>query len=148
VSWIINYNTDGDFQKPPDLSPEDEYRRMLDFEIWFYEGVLERCGDYVEVLQALAHSYTSRGYYEKGLWTDLKLARLCPADPIVFYNLACSYSLISELDQAFAMLRRGIALGYDDIQHMNTDPDLRNVRADGRYNEVLDLIMLKPVDRK
>lgn len=147
MSWIVNYNTDGDFSKPPELSPEDEYRQMLDFEIWFYEGVLETCPDYVEVLQTLAHCYTARGYYEKGLWIDLKLARLCPIDPIVFYNLACSYSLISELDQAFEMLKKSIKLGYDDVQHMNSDPDLRDVRADGRYNEVLELLAVKPADK-
>jgi tetratricopeptide (TPR) repeat protein len=143
VSWIINYNTDGGFIKPPELSPEDEYRRMLDFEIWFYEGVLATCPDYVEVLQAVGNSYTARGYYEKGLWVDQKLAKLCPGDPIVFYNLACSYSLISELDQAFDCIRKSIDLGYDDLQCMNSDPDLRNLRSDGRYDGILELIASK-----
>ena len=147
MSWIINYNTDGDFARPPELSPEDEYRRMLDFEIWFFEGVLERCPDYVEVMQALGHCYTSRGYYEKGLWVDRRLTGLCPRDPIVFYNLACSYALIGEVDDAFESLRHAIALGYDDVQHLNTDPDLRSVRADSRYGEVLELIAGNPTDR-
>jgi len=143
VSWIINYNTDGGFTKPPELSPEDEYRRMLDFEIWFYEGILAKCEDYVEVLQAVGNSYTARGYYEKGLWVDLKLAKLCPSDPIVFYNLACSYSLMSELDEAFRCIRQSIELGYDDVQCINSDPDLRNLRSDGRYDEILELIASK-----
>ena len=140
MSWIINYNTDGGFTKPPELSPEDEYRQMLDFEIWFYEGVLERCGTYVEVLQALGNDYTARGYYERGLWVDLKLAKLCPDDPVVFYNLACSYSLISEQDEAFAALRKAVEHGYDDVQYLNTDPDLRSLRGDPRYGEILELI--------
>ncbi|HUW57957.1 MAG TPA: hypothetical protein VMZ92_15050 [Planctomycetota bacterium] len=146
MSWIINYNTDGGFIRPPELSPEDEYRRMLDFEIWFYEGVLERCPDYVEVLQTLGNAYTARGYYEKGLWVDRKLAALCPHDAIVFYNLACSYSLIGEIDEAFSALRRSIKLGYHDVQHLNTDPDLRNVRADHRYDQILELIAAKQTD--
>ena len=143
MSWIINYNTDGDFTKPPELSPEDEYRRTLDFEIWFYEGVLEVCPDYAEVMQSLAHCYTARGYYEKGLWIDQKLSRLRPRDPLVFYNLACSYSLIGELDDAFGMLAKAIKLGFSDIQHLSSDPDLRNLRSDGRYGEILDLITVK-----
>ena len=146
MSWIINYNTDGGFIKPPELSPEDEYRQMLDFEIWFYEGVLEGCPDYVEVLQTLGNAYTARGYYEKGLWIDLKLAKLCPHDATVFYNLACSYSLIGELDEAFSALKKSIELGYDDVQHMNNDPDLRNVRADDRYEEILERLAAKHTD--
>ena len=143
MSWIIDYNTDGGSTRPPELSPEDEYRRRLDFEIWFYEGITSRCPNYVEVLQALGNAYTSRGYYEKGLWVDLKLARLCPRDPVVQYNLACSYSLIGEVDDAVSRLRRSVELGYDDVQQMNTDPDLRNVRSDARYGDILDLITSK-----
>ena len=140
MSWIVNYNTDGGFTRPPELSPEEEYRQMLDFEIWFFEGVLEGSPDYVEVLQILGNAYTARGYYEKGLWVDQRLARLCPRDPVVFYNLACSYSLISELDEAFKALEKAVKLGYDDVQHLNTDPDLKNVRTDARYDEILEHI--------
>ena len=146
MSWIINYNTDGGFSRPPELSPEDEYRRMLDFEIWFYEGILEQCPDYPDVLGILAHAYTARGYYEKGLWTDLKLAKLCPGDPVVFYNLACSYSLLGELDDALNTLRKSVELGYDDAEHMNGDPDLRSVRSDDRYSEILELISVENLD--
>lgn len=146
MSWIINYNTDGGFIKPPELSPEDEYRQTLDFEIWFYEGVLERCPEYVEVLQTLGNTYTARGYYEKGLWIDLKLTKLCPRDATVFYNVACSYSLIGEFDDAFNALKKSIELGYDDVQHMNNDPDLRNLRADDRYEEILELLAAKQTD--
>ena len=143
MSWIINYNTDGGFVRPPELSPEDEYRQMLDFEIWFYEGVLTKIPDYVEVLQALGNCYTARGYYEKGLWLDLKLAKLCPDDPVVFYNLACSYSLIGELDDAYKSLKQSIEVGYEDVQYMNTDPDLRNLRSDNRYEKLLDRLAAK-----
>ncbi len=138
MSWIINYNTDGAFEQPPQVSPEDEYRQALDFEIWFYEGVIERCADYVEVLQALGNAYTARGYYEKGLWVDQKLSKLCPNDPVVYYNLACSFALISEPEDAFSSLRKCVDLGYDDAQHLNTDPDLRSLRSDPRFGELLE----------
>ena len=140
MSWIINYNTDGAFQKPPELSPEDEYRQCLDFEIWLYEGVLERCSGWVEALQALGNNYTARGYYEKGLWVDQKLSKLCPEDPVVFYNLACSWALIGETDEAFLALKTAVERGYDDVQYLNSDPDLRTLRSDPRYEEILDLL--------
>ena len=140
MSWIINYNTDGAFQKPPEISPEDEYRQCLDFEIWFYEGVLERCSGWVEALQALGNDYTARGYYEKGLWVDQKLSKLCPSDPVVFYNLACSWALIGETDEAFLALRTAVERGYDDVQYLNSDPDLRTLRTDPRYGGILELM--------
>jgi len=143
MSWIVNHNTDGGSAGPIDISPEEEYRRTLDFEIWFYEGVLDSCADYVEVLQALGNAYTARGYYEKGLFIDRKLAKLCPHDPIVCYNLACSYSLMGEVDDAFENLKASIELGYTDVEHMNADPDLKKLRSDDRYEELIHLMLAR-----
>ena len=147
MSWIVNYNTDGGCADPVGLTPEEEYRRTLDFEIWFYEGVLDSCADYVEVLQALGNAYTARGYYEKGLFVDRKLSKLCPHDPIVFYNLGCSYSLMGEVDDAIENLKTSIELGYTDVEHMNGDPDLKNLRADARYEELVQRILALRDDR-
>jgi hypothetical protein len=79
---------------------------------------------------------------------DLKLSKLCPSDCIVFYNLACSYSLIGELERAFDCIRRSIDLGYDDLSHMSNDPDLRNLRGDSRYDEIVELIASRQKPRE
>ena len=41
----------------------------------------------------LGDAYTKTGQWEKGLQIDQRLARLCPDNALVFYNLACSYSV-------------------------------------------------------
>ena len=69
-------------------------QRDLDAKIEFMEGLVRRDPDYVDALQLLGDHYTQRGRYAEGLKVDERLARLEPRNPLVFYNLACSYSLM------------------------------------------------------
>ncbi|HOX54103.1 MAG: hypothetical protein PHI86_05300 [Candidatus Omnitrophica bacterium] len=109
----------------------------LDFEIEFYEKVLGQSPNFKQALIALGDAYTRKGHYHKGLKVDKKLIKLKPNDPIVFYNLSCSYSLLEMKDLAFGALFRAIDLGYDDFEHLKKDPDLTNLRQDSRYLELI-----------
>jgi tetratricopeptide (TPR) repeat protein len=115
--------------------PESD-KEDLQFEIQFFEGIAKRDPTYIEALQVLGDAYTKTGQWEKGLHVDRRLARLCPDNPLVFYNLACSYSLMSEIDQAFSALRRAVKLGYNDARWLNKDPDLENLRHDTRFDDI------------
>ena len=129
------------------LDPEEEPEEDLDFEIQFYERVIKRNPNSVDVLMALGDDYTKAGRYREGLAIDLKLAKLRSNDPVVHYNLACSYSLLGQVDEALETLRRAIALGYRDFNHMQRDPDLENVRRDPRYLALLEEIVKKTLGR-
>src|SRR5881628_2070282 len=102
--------------------------RDLDIKITFIEGIVRRDSKYVEALQILGDHYTQRGQYGSSLKVDQQLSRLEPRNPLVFYNLACSYSLNSEFDLAAAALDRALALGYRDFRWLARDPDLRRLR--------------------
>ena len=108
----------------------------LEFEIQFFEGIAQRDPGYIEALQILGDAYTKTGQWEKGLQVDKRLARLCPDSPLVFYNLACSYSVMGRIDQAFAALRKAVKLGYDDSRWLGQDPDLENLRCDSRFEDI------------
>jgi tetratricopeptide (TPR) repeat protein len=108
-------------------------KRDLDFEISFYEGVLKKRPDFFQALTALGNAYTVRGDYAEGLKIDLRLSRLRRDDPMVHYNLACSYSLLGKIDSAFKTLKNAIGLGYDDFNYLRRDPDLENLRKDKRF---------------
>lgn len=112
-------------------------KNNLDFEISFYEGVLKRDPNVVDVLVPLGDAYTRRGYYKKGLEVDLRLTRLKPKDPVVFYNLACSYSLLDQITPALQSLEKALDLGYDDFKSLMSDPDMRNVRNNPRFQHLL-----------
>jgi len=105
----------------------------LEFEIKFYEDLLKDRPTFHEALIALGDAYTKNRQYEEGLKIDQKLSKLKPEDPAVFYNLACSYSLLKELKASLEALRKAIKLGYDDFSYMRKDPDLENLRQDKRY---------------
>ena len=112
----------------------------LDFEIRFFEGVLETNPDHADSLMFLGHVYTARGDYERGLAMDMRLVRLRPRDPIVHYNLACSYSLVGQVDDCFHALERSVRLGYAELDHIQADEDLVNARRDPRFERLLESI--------
>ncbi len=111
---------------------------LLDFEIAFYEKLLTAYPDFIDVLLPLGDAYTKRHLYDKGLQVDLRLAQLRKDDPLSWYNLACSYSLLSRIDEAFESMQRAIALGYRDVQYLQKDPDLINIRRTPKYRQLLE----------
>ena len=115
----------------------------LDFEISFLEGVLKHRPNYVDALAPLAEAYTRRGLFEKGLEIDKRLAFLCKDDPIVHYNLACSYVLSGFTAKALVALKRAVRLGFSDMGHLEKDPDLKPLRDYAPFQQWLAMISKK-----
>lgn len=120
--------------------PEDRRSRMLfsNFEVGLSRAVLDSNPQHPRALEMLGQALTRAGRHDEALEADLRLAHLRPKDPIAFYNLACSYSNLENLDAAFDALRRAFDLGYRDYRHLLRDPDLENVRRDRRFKSLLD----------
>lgn len=112
--------------------------RALDLQIQFMEGVVQRDPDYVDALQLLGDQYTQRGKYAQSLKVDERLARLQPDDPLVYYNLACSYSLNRQFDLAVVALEKALNLGYHDLNWLARDPDLRPLRKHSIFRRIQD----------
>jgi len=112
---------------------KNKIRDDTDFEIPFFEGILKRSPGFIEAMASLGDLYTKKGLYEKGLKIDERLSYLKPNDPIVLYNLACSYSLLKQIDKALEIVKRAIACGYNDFEHLQADGDLENLRKDTRF---------------
>ena len=114
--------------------------RDLDIKITFMEGIVRRDPKYVEALQILGDHYTQRGQFDFSLKVDKRLSRLEPRNPLVFYNLACSYSLNSDIGLAAAALEKALSLGYNDFKWLARDPDLRLLRKHPVYRTIEDKI--------
>jgi tetratricopeptide (TPR) repeat protein len=114
--------------------------RDLDVKIQFMEGIVQRDPKYIEALQLLGDHYTQRGKYQDGLKVDEQLSRLEPRNPLVFYNLACSYSLTGAVDLAASALDKALALGYRDFKWLAKDPDLRTLRKHPAFRTIEDKI--------
>jgi tetratricopeptide (TPR) repeat protein len=110
---------------------------QLDFELDFYSGLLRRHGAFVDALRAHGNNLTLKGRLRDGLEIDQQLIALRPNDPVVHYNLACSYALLGKVDLALKTLRKAIELGYRDFRYMREDCDLQAVRDDPRFADLL-----------
>src|ERR1019366_6079640 len=111
-------------------------QRDLDTRIGFVEGLVRRDPDYGDALQLLGDRYTQHGRYTEGLKVDERLARLDPENALVFYNLACSYSLTDQFDRAALALEQALQLGYRDFAGLARDPDLKKFRAQPAFAEL------------
>ena len=106
---------------------------LLEFEIAFYQELLQTKPDHVDALTALGEAYTRRGLYEKGLEVDRRLIQLKIKDPVVWYNLACSLSLLKRIDESLEAIQQAITLGYDDFEFLAKDPDLDVLRRSPQF---------------
>jgi tetratricopeptide (TPR) repeat protein len=111
-------------------------QRDLDTKIEFIEGIVRRDPNYVDALQLLGDHYTQRGLFAEGLKVDEHLARLEPQNPLVFYNLACSYSLTEEFERAVFALEKALSLGYRDFTWLAKDPDLKKLRSQPVFDDL------------
>jgi tetratricopeptide (TPR) repeat protein len=108
-----------------------------DFEIAFYENILQETPNFIEALIVLGDLYTKAGTWQKGLEVDLKLSRLRPQDAVVFYNLACSFALLNQTRSALGALSKAIDYGYDDFEHLKGDRDLDNLLKDAHFQQYI-----------
>ncbi len=112
-------------------------QHQLDFELDFFEGVLARCRDYVDVLRIMGNLLTLKGRFADGLQIDKRLVQLRPNDALAHYNLACSYALLKRPELSLKTLRRAVELGYRDFRYMKEDHDLDSIRHDPRFRQLL-----------
>ncbi len=126
---------------PQDLARAEkipaEQREYLDFSLEFCGKILDRRPEHPHALEIAAFRLTELGFYTDALLLDQRLAGLRPGDPAVFYDLACSYALVGLPDAAIEALARAVRYGYRDARHMSVDDDLKSLRQDPRFKEIV-----------
>jgi len=110
---------------------------QLDFDIDFFEKLLARNGDSIEVLRTLGELVAKRGDVRRALEIDQRLVALLPNDFLARYTLACSLALAGRPDEAIDSLSSAILLGYDDLAHLEVDPDLDSLRERPDFRALL-----------
>ncbi len=119
------------------MSRRSRSKEFLEFEIAFYERLLADHPDFTDALLALGEAYTRQGCFEQGLAVDQKLAQLKAHDPVVWYNLACSYALLERHEEALDALQKALDLGYDDVEYLLNDPDLASLHRSPQLRRLL-----------
>jgi tetratricopeptide (TPR) repeat protein len=110
---------------------------QVEFEIEFYERVLARNPDYVNVLRALGELLARKGMWSRSLEVEQRLIQLRPRDGIAHYNLACSLAMQGEIKGAMSALEQAIDFGYRDFGHLEVDPDLESLRHLPAYRALI-----------
>lgn len=109
----------------------------FDFEIQFYESLMQREKRDPRLVEILGHLYTRAGRIDDGLKMDRKMVRLKPEDPLAHYNLACSLALKNRKKDAVASLHAAVEHGYTDYDWLRKDEDLSSLHD---YGPFLDLL--------
>ncbi len=123
--------------KNVELQPELATKLQQNFELSLYQKAVEHDPENVDVLVYLGDAFSKRGMIQAGLEIDLRLVRICPEEPTFYYNLACSHSLLGQVDPAFGALDKAIRLGYQNFEYLLRDNDLENLRKDSRFAGLL-----------
>ncbi len=111
---------------------------QIDFDIRFYEAILDRNVKNVDALRQLVDLLATRGEYQRVMELDQRLVELRPHDCFAKYNLACSLSVLGQVGAALRMLEEAIRSGYDDFAHLEADADLEAVRRHPGYRGMLE----------
>jgi tetratricopeptide (TPR) repeat protein len=110
---------------------------QLDFDLAFFDNLLEREPNYIDVLRCQGELLTRKGLHERALKIDRRLVALLPNDCVVHYNLACSLALAGEPRPALRALRTALEFGYDDLDYLLVDSDLDSLRSIPEFQELL-----------
>ncbi len=110
----------------------------FEFEIEFFESILRKDTNNIEVIEILGELYTRIKRYSEGLKLDRKLVRLKPENPTAHYNLACSYALLERRAEAVRSLKDAIEKGYNDFKWMMQDQDLKGLHNYTKFKQILE----------
>lgn len=109
---------------------------QLDFDIRFYDAILERSPNYLDVLRCQGGLLARKGLHERSLEVDRRLVRLAPDDEVAHYNLACNLALAGQTREGLQQLRRALELGYRDFRYLTMDGDLDALRGADEYQDL------------
>lgn len=121
---------------PPTLA-ELTGMTQIDFELDFFGRILDRHPRYFEALRCHASNLVAKKRYQESSQVERQIIQLRPQDPLAYYNLACSYALLTQPDLALSTLRKALEFGYRDFHYIHKDHDLDALRGDPRFKKLL-----------
>jgi len=101
-----------------------------------------------DTLARRLYEHHDKGEYREGLACAEKMLALKPKDPQTIYNMACMHCLCGNRDDAYRWLEKSIEAGLADPALPENDEDLRALRADDRFKELLNRMRKPPAPPK
>lgn len=88
-----------------------------------------------------AHSYYTRGQFEKAGRAYDNAAKFGYNRATAYYNAGCSWALAKQAGPALTALENAFEEGFDDLDMYASDEDLDSVRDDPRFKKLMDKVM-------
>ncbi len=112
-----------------------------------YGGRKEKADAALSKLEELypdrAETYHLKGHWDygekvKALESFQMAIAIDPLHAEALYDSACLYSLQGKKKEAFKFLDKAIQAGFNDLKHIEQDPDLMNIRDSAQFKEILE----------
>jgi len=87
-----------------------------------------------------AHALLALGEDEKARAWNQRAMELGANDSATFYNAACLFSLMGDIDRCFECFNRAVEHGFANGAWLENDPDLESLRSDPRYRQLVERI--------
>ncbi len=89
-------------------------------------------------LETEAFALAMDGDYEGALPLFEEMARRQPESYVPQYNVASSLAQLGRTDESLDALDRALELGFDELAHLQNDPDLDPVRDTDRFKTIIE----------
>jgi serine/threonine protein kinase/Flp pilus assembly protein TadD len=119
------------------LSREQEQLATLRRGLEVAQRHLELNPDDVRALYLGAGALLQLGERERGLEWLRRAQGMDPEDPTVLYNVACGYANAGETEDALVCIEKAIQNGFGHKEWLENDSDLDSLRADPRFQAML-----------
>jgi adenylate cyclase len=111
--------------------------RYIDESLPLYDLYLEKNSADAGTRVHYALSLANRGLKDRAHEQIALILKSTNIDPIVYYNVACVYSILNEPKPALAMLKTSMDKGNNPGEAINTDPDFKNIRNTAEFKELV-----------
>ncbi|TGL88791.1 hypothetical protein EHQ68_09145 [Leptospira congkakensis] len=150
--WVENYRNekDKDIKWREREKRENEVNSFTEMGIKFYrkKNDIKAIEEYIKAILIYPTS-TTYYHYANSLTNTHRIPDAINAYKIalkfddsnkalVYYNLACAYSRLNQLEESKANLHLAIENGYSAIQQIKKDPDLENLRRLSGWDKELN----------
>ena len=105
----------------------------VDEAINHFQQALALQPEFSKAMFHLAKLYISRGEYQEAVSLYQKMITLLPDNPAIYYNVACIRAKQDKPGESVVWLKKAVAKGFDDWEHIKIDVDLDNIRDSDPY---------------
>ena len=94
-------------------------------------------GTLLTALNTIGCRHLAKDEFEKAHARFDEMLRIMPGNATALYNKACTYARAKDVDLACAYLKKAVINGFKDLEHIEGDSDLANIRNDPRYKKIV-----------